>query len=324
MRTLEPPSISSSQPMEYTFVQDSPAELKCLASGHPTPRMKWLRHGVSVDEVDARHTQRADGALVISRVSEDDLGYYTCVASNPAGTKEVTIFVKVVTPPEIADSEDTETQEVHIGSSFSLYCPVFSTPTPEVLWEFNGKPIAEDEQNVVFSDDHRRLRVAQSDDADAGEYRCVAKNAAGSTSKTFYVEVLVPPRIDESVHKKRVVVTEGQRVELACPVSGTPAPAISWLANMHLLEPDVESRGVTLGASGKTVLIPSVDISHSGTYICVASSKAGNLDIDVELEVLAVPKLGQDEFLEVLSGKPITLICDVQNEDSKTSIVWLF
>lgn len=69
---------------------------------------------------------------MISRVSEDDLGYYTCVASNPAGTKEVTIFVKVVTPPEIADSEDTETQEVHIGSSFSLYCPVFSTPTPEV------------------------------------------------------------------------------------------------------------------------------------------------------------------------------------------------
>lgn len=39
---------------------------------------------------------------------------------------------------------------------------------------------------------------------------------------------------------------------------------------------------------------------------------------------LAPPKLSKDEYLEANLNKSITLNCEVNNLDEKTSITWLF
>lgn len=42
--------------------------------------------------------------------------------------------------------------------------------------------------------------------------------------------------------------------------------------------------------------------------------------------ILAPPKVGNDEVVEVVSGKPLTLNCDadLRNDEEKSSIIWLF
>ena len=88
---------------------------------------------------------------------------------------------------------------------------------------------------------------------DAGAYKCVARNSAGESSKTWDVEVIVPLNIDESEWRRKASVNENDEVELGCPVSGLPAPTITWIVDGHMLKKGENIRGVRLGESGTTV-----------------------------------------------------------------------
>lgn len=55
------------------------------------------------------------------------------------------------------------------------------------------------------------------------------------------------------MHKRKLVVREKERIEIGCPISGIPAPSISWLVKGSLLAPDQVNRGVKLGPTGETV-----------------------------------------------------------------------
>ncbi|VDM47645.1 unnamed protein product [Toxocara canis] len=230
----------------------------------------------------------SDGTLIIDSVENDDAGHYTCKASNAAGDTDKIIRLSVIIPPDIPDPHTIITETVVAGQPFSLYCPVFSTPLPQITWHLDDRPIAEGDPNIHLSDDKRRLHILRSRTTDAGSYKCVARNPAGESSKTFHVEVLVPPNLDESTHKLKLSVLENGRIEIGCPVSGIPSPDISWLANGQLLEEGRGKRGVILAPGGLSVLIESAQLYHEGIYTCVAANKAGSLDIDVQLTVLGM------------------------------------
>lgn len=69
-----------------------------------------------------------------------------CRAVNPAGVDEEVVKLTVIglfrfyflffnsfaVPPDIPDQSKVDKELVLVGASFSLYCPVFSTPIPEV------------------------------------------------------------------------------------------------------------------------------------------------------------------------------------------------
>jgi hypothetical protein len=48
------------------------------------------------------------------------------------------------------------------------------------------------------------------------------------------------------------------------------------------------------------------------------------LDAEVELDVLALPKIVHSFVEPALTGKPVTLNCDVENNDGSTTTKWLF
>jgi hypothetical protein len=76
----------------------------------------------------------------------------------------------------------------------------------------------------------KKLQIVSASESHAGSYVCAAGNEAGETRRTFEVEILVAPHIDESVHKRRLEVLEGEKVKLGCPVRSVPTPtSISWV-----------------------------------------------------------------------------------------------
>lgn len=71
--------------------------------------------------------------MIISDLSKEDFGFYTCQATNAAGKTEIVIQVSIVTPPEIREPEKEENITVETFKSVSLNCPIISSPMPEVI-----------------------------------------------------------------------------------------------------------------------------------------------------------------------------------------------
>ena len=60
--------------------------MTCVASGDPTPVVQWTKQGVSYP---------VGSDLVFSPVSRTDAGFYTCSASNAAGSAVITVYLDV-------------------------------------------------------------------------------------------------------------------------------------------------------------------------------------------------------------------------------------
>uniref|UniRef100_A0A0M3KE33 Ig-like domain-containing protein n=1 Tax=Anisakis simplex TaxID=6269 RepID=A0A0M3KE33_ANISI len=213
----EPPVISPTTLSDYTTVEGDRIEMRCLANANPPPVITWSRKGIPVSEdmvgihVTEDSEQKilcgsslhqhagelnyepkiiSDGTLVIENVVNDDAGHYTCKASNAAGDADKVIRLSVIIPPDIPDQDTIASEAVVVGQPFSLYCPVFSTPLPQISWHLDDHPVADGDPNIQLSDDKRHLHVLRSRPTDTGNYKCVARNPAGESSKSFQVEIL--------------------------------------------------------------------------------------------------------------------------------------
>ncbi|KAK0404397.1 hypothetical protein QR680_017438 [Steinernema hermaphroditum] len=322
----EPPVILERTKDERTEIEGTRIELRCFVSANPPAMVTWRYKGLEISSDNERFTQLPDGTLVVEEVRADDLGFYTCRAENIAGFDEKNIRLTVISVPEIPDFEKLAVEKYVLGDSFSLFCPVISTPLPDIFWEFDGHPIAESaaDKHLVVSEDRRRLHVNQSRVADVGVYKCVARNKAGQTEKSFQIDINVPPTIDEAYFKRHIRALEESAVEIGCPVTGHPTPKITWFVDGVILNREKPQKGMVLSEDGALIAIANVQTFHEGTFLCFSTNDAGSLDVDVELIVLAAPKVGADETVEAKSGQPATLVCDVENDDEKTSIIWLF
>ncbi len=68
---------------------------------------------------------------------------------------------------------------------------------------------------------------------DAGSYTCVATNAVGQDSRTVTLSVHTHPVFTELPGD--VALNKGERLLLACGVSGNPPPRITWSFNNNII-----------------------------------------------------------------------------------------
>jgi len=148
------------------------------------------------------------------------------------------------------DPDRDENFALSSGETLILQCPVIvnGPPNSEIRWFFNDAELATKKEGITFSDDKRRLKLEGAKDSHSGVFKCLAENMAGDAEKQFHVNVMTAPFRDESVWPRELRLTEGQQVEIGCPVGGTPTPSIVWLLNTHqVLEKGAEE------ANGKGV-----------------------------------------------------------------------
>jgi len=75
-------------------------------------------------------------------------------------------------------------------------------------------------------------------------------------------------------------------VLLECPVSGVPAPSVTWLKNGRPLPLSVSGRRVRRLDGGRRVEIRRANVDDTARYTCVAVNAAGRLRRDFDLQVL--------------------------------------
>ncbi|NXS62242.1 PPN protein, partial [Brachypteracias leptosomus] len=158
--------------------------LPCTVEASPTLTIEWQKDGQPLSS--PRHRQQPDGALVISRVSSEDVGFYTCIASNgrdrdqrrvlfrPLGELRITGLLPSITVPE--------------GGTAQLHCTVTGSNV-NIRWSRNGVPMRADGHHIHLSQDGR-LIISNVQEADEGSYTCSAYSSSNSVSASTEVKVL--------------------------------------------------------------------------------------------------------------------------------------
>ncbi|KAM6170210.1 hemicentin-2 [Rhynchocyon petersi] len=271
--------------------------LQCVGSGVPVPSLRWWKDGVPL--------AASGGNLQVEKVDLRDEGIYTCVASNLAGESKRDLALKVLVPPNIEPSPFNKA--VLENASVALKCLASGVPSPDVSWFKGHQPISA-RAGLVVSADGRVLHIERAQLSDAGSYRCLASNVAGSTELHYGLRVNVPPRITLLPSLPGPVLL-GTPVRLTCNATGVPSPTLMWLKDGNPVSAS-GTPGLQVFPGGRVLTLASVRASDSGSYSCVAVSAVGEDRWDMILQVHMPPSiLGEELNVSVVANESVVLEC---------------
>lgn len=272
LRIQVPPTFTN-LPRNKEVLVNSRFVLKCAAEGIPVPSITWLRNRMILP-VPPSVNGRSN--LIVKNAGREDGGQYTCIAKNPAGERESHSTVVVKVPPQVLVPPGS--RAVTVAEKVILSCSVGGDPAPQILWIKNNHP-------VEFSDrikqlDNGSLVIYDSTSSDAGEYKCVATNDAGSSEGVAMLTVRMPPTFE--LQPKNTRVDEGHMVTFDCVAEGEPTPEVSWMKNFT----PVPSEGRFAKLANNSLRIVATQFSDSGLYRCFASNFLGESYVEANLTVV--------------------------------------
>ncbi|XP_067659130.1 basement membrane-specific heparan sulfate proteoglycan core protein-like isoform X2 [Haliotis asinina] len=285
-------------PDQMSLVAGQSVELTCSAQGLQSPVIRWRRPGNQ--PLPPNHSIR-QGVLYIPQITPEYEGEYVCIVTGGRGSQfsASVILIVSVTPQLTITPAQVATRP---GQTVRLNCQPGGSGPFQIEWtKVNGvlSPTAIERDGV--------LEIRSITAADAGQYRCIATNNAGSSEGYAVIEISVPPTV--VVSPKNEQITAGRTVELRCDVTGSPPPQIRWEKDM----------GGQLPAQHQirngVLTIYNVAEEDSGRYICTASNEAGSNRDYTYLRVQGSPDIipggggGQSSVQTVNVGDRVDFEC---------------
>ncbi|NWX81318.1 HMCN2 protein, partial [Alca torda] len=136
---------------------------------------------------------------------------------------------------------------------------------------------------------------------DAGHYRCVAENDAGTAAKVVTLALQSAPAV--MVTPRAVAVHAGQQVLLHCTVSGEPTPSVEWRRDGQPLPEGPRTRVLP----NATLLLPAVSRRDAGTYSCLARSALGSAVAHTSLAVQGEPHRVRGSLVGVINTHELSV-----------------
>ncbi|XP_038602086.1 neogenin isoform X5 [Tachyglossus aculeatus] len=164
-------------PIPTIRVTGQSAILPCVASGFPTPIIRWTRNEEAlITEGSEKLALLAGGSLEINDIVEEDAGIYTCIADNGNETIEAKADLTVQVPPEFLKRPTNI--YAHESMDILFECEVNGKPTPTVKWVKNGEMVIPSDYFKIVKE--HNLQVLGLVKSDEGFYQCIAENDVGN------------------------------------------------------------------------------------------------------------------------------------------------
>ncbi|GAB6031437.1 Fibroblast growth factor receptor-like 1 [Chamberlinius hualienensis] len=186
----------------------SSIHLKCIATGHPTPTIQWLKDGKEL-RPEKNNVVFRRWTLYLQRLQRNNSGEYTCIVRNVHGAINATFLINVIAPgprqPVMTELQPLNTT-VEYGGMAHFQCRVKSDAVPHIQWlkkvdddshqdgiEFGGnhfkvlKPseVVEREEGLYLN----KLMLTEVKESDSGMYVCLAANTMGYSYKEALLTV---------------------------------------------------------------------------------------------------------------------------------------
>ncbi|XP_076975975.1 leucine-rich repeats and immunoglobulin-like domains protein 2 isoform X3 [Tamandua tetradactyla] len=185
-------------PMDLTIRTGAMARLECAAEGHPAPQISWQKDG-GTDFPAARerrmHVMPEDDVFFIANVKIEDMGIYSCMAQNIAGSLSANASLTVLETPSFV--RPLEDKTVTRGETAVLQCIAGGSPTPRLNWTKDDGPLLVTERHF-FAAANQLLIIVDAGLEDAGKYTCIMSNTLGTERGHIYLNVISSPNCDSS------------------------------------------------------------------------------------------------------------------------------
>lgn len=315
LTVMDPPYIEDSgQSAELSLTPGATLELLCDAQGSPSPTITWHKDGQALSWPE--YSSGVWRALLVENVQVSDAGLYTCLAQNPAGEAEKNFRVRVQAPPHVIGPRGPRSVVGLAPGQLVLECSVEAEPAPEIEWHRDGIKLQES-THTQFPERGRYLRLQELSLADVGDYSCTARNAAGSTSVDFHVDIHTVPNIRPG--PPVVNASMNQTALLPCQADGAPLPLTSWRKDGAPL--DLGNPRLQILPDGSLQIQP-VLAQDMGHYLCLASNSAGSDRQGRDLRVFEPPAIAYSPSNVTLTSQtPAELPCEASGTP-KPQVAW--
>ncbi|XP_051715943.1 neuronal cell adhesion molecule isoform X3 [Ctenopharyngodon idella] len=306
-------------------------------AGLPPPIVFWMDNNFQRLPQSRRVSQGLNGDLYFSNVlMEDSRNNYICYARFPHTQtiqQKQPITVHVIDMDSLNDTmadyfNDTDlfsdkpvgerppsfmvpsgslsSKMALRGEVLELECIADGLPTPVVSWTKLSGEIPS--HRASFLNFNKTLQITEVSEADAGEYRCTARNRLGSVHHTITVSVKAAPYWISA--PRNLVLAPLETGVITCRARGHPKPSIRWSMNGLPIEdaPKDPSRKV----EDDTIIFSEVQTGSSAVYQCNASNEYGYLLANAFVNVLAEPPrvlTPPNKVYQVIMNKPALLEC---------------
>uniref|UniRef100_A0A3P8XDP4 Neural cell adhesion molecule L1 n=1 Tax=Esox lucius TaxID=8010 RepID=A0A3P8XDP4_ESOLU len=292
-------------------------QLECIASGVPTPSIKWFKKGGDLNQ--KVKLENYNKTLQIDSVSEEDAGEYMCMANNQIGSIRHSIYVQVKAAPYWLDKPSNLV--LAPNENGRLVCRTNGNPKPDIQWLVNGEPIGSlpNPSREVVGDTiiFRSVQTGSS-----AVYQCNASNQHGYLLANAFVSILdMAPRM-LGPKNQLIKVIENNRTFLDCPFFGSPLPELRWFKNGQGSGLDGGHYRVYING---TLEIKRALAEDQGTYTCVASNILGKEENQVRLEVKEPTRIVRaPEHQSAIRGTMARFDCRVKSDASlPITVTWL-
>lgn len=207
---LEEPSIQdSTQSTSYPLA--SSIRLNCEATGHPVPKVTWLKNGAPIVTVQYR-IEFIQAALVIYQGRSEDSGYYQCLAVNKVSWALGLTRISVRIEPDAP------------SAPFNVTGEVISSTRIMIHWMINEEP----DRLLSFSVHLRLARLEGGEEIKVIERELRSIVLADLLPDSTYA-------ISLRAYTARGASPSSSPVFIRTDLPGSPTPSLTYLNNASIL-----------------------------------------------------------------------------------------